>query len=350
MSKITKILFILLSGAFVLTACDSKSEPVSAQIFSVLNALPAGDTITLNGTQIMSLDSTTTTDGKGGIAVYAKELAPTVTLDANGDVAFITMSTPLIFQKDNLSSYPLTAFVFTSDFSGTSAISTGGSVVYTAKNKLAVGGAKMGLKHGDFGYWREVVTANINNSAVGTHYDRNYIFTDAFVIADSTKKPDLTALNNNDSNHSFKGNVLGSVTLMKDNGVNPETAAGYADLTGGITLSANFKDQKVSASMDLNVDGHKWYSFETDNTSQNLNLADGSFNNSGGSLKVTSTPSGIDSKYESTGSYTSSFQGNFYGEDGKIPDEALGIFNINFQGYNGAGFRPVVSGAFGVKK
>ncbi|MGB2579990.1 hypothetical protein AAIR98_001909 [Elusimicrobium simillimum] len=333
-----KIFAVLLAGVFVFAACDSSSDSPSTQIFSVLNTQTA-TVYRDNSVTISSMDASVTTDGKGGMTVST--YVPVV---SGGTIAWTKQNEN--FQHEDLVNSYYDAYRFKREVSDT--VTSGGTTIdYTATNYLLVGGRRAGLKYGDFGYWSETVKANVTGDTVEANPNYSVTKRDwaTFLVYDPAMKP-TNLPTDNENDYTFSGRVLGGVDLYNSNGDFVETSA----MSGDVTLNANFKDRTMSTDMSLTVGSDKWYDLNVSTTNGVQN--DGSFTNaSGGTINITGDYD-QNNKYAKpiTGGYSSEFNGQFLGEDGKIPAEVIGQFNLLFNSLNEAGYRPEVYGVFGAKR
>ncbi|MCL2887793.1 MAG: hypothetical protein FWF35_00545 [Elusimicrobia bacterium] len=319
MKNIKVISLIFVSGLFA-AGCNSISEPpVSAQVFNILTAQSAqvtAATPTTPAVTISSVDAASSSDGLGGI---------TVTGTNSGD---------LTFGASDLTNVRNDAYILAKPAD----TSVPG---FTTSEKLVVGGARNNLKYGDYGYWMETITAA--DTSVSPVY--NWASFTLFDPANASQ----SIPTNDSTNYAYSGKMLGGLNLYDvDNNL-----VEVDEVTGNITLNANFFNNSLSGTMNFMVGNTPWYNGTI--TSTGGAQADGSFT---GTITLDNSYSGKFALTSGAGAgYVTTLSGQFLGPATKIPAEAVGQFSIicnpgsvNNYGGTGKGYRPEVYGSFGVKK
>ena len=313
--KNIKVISLILFGLFS-AGCNSISEPpVSAQVFAVLTTVNVTSQVSRDTSiTVVPVDAAASADGRGGVTVSG------------------TSGGAVTFEASDLALMPNNAYVLKKPVDANG-----------IEQKLVLGGARNNFKYGDYGYWMETDTK------------ANKVSNWAPFVMFSADNMSVNIPKNDGTTYAYSGRVLGGLDLYYDdiNDAAPEVFVETAEVTGNITLTANFLNNSLSGAMSLNVNNTPWYNATISSTGGAQ--ADGSFT---GTITLDNSYSG---KFALTsgvkGGYVTTFGGQFLGPDGKIPAEALGQFSIisnpgsvnNFNG-TGKGYRPEVYGSFGVKK
>ncbi|WP_424245094.1 hypothetical protein Dip510_000203 [Elusimicrobium posterum] len=327
--KRIKLLLTVFLAAAVFGACDSKSDPATASIFKVLSATTGKSA---KGASPKTLDASTTYQEVGGVEITGKIINSSGAL---ADAAF-TIDYEDIIPGNSKAHY------FTQTLSGTS-----GTYAYNAQMKLAMGGAKTGMKYGDYGYWQETITYTNNDVA----QPKQFVSDAVMFFDDADKATNITLAANNTGKYTFSGNVLGSAELY-DHSSGTKTYEKSGEVTGTMTLNADFKNSSFDYLMSLYINGYKWYDFEQA-AGTNIDLTTGAFTAPANSMLVTGTPDSNISEYTpgSTNAITSSLEGQFLGPDNNsIPREGVGVFEASFNTPNDDDRSMNIYGAFGVKR
>ncbi|WP_424245092.1 hypothetical protein Dip510_000202 [Elusimicrobium posterum] len=325
-----KLLFLLIITMPFLAACDEKADPALSQILTVLSATTGKSA---KGAAPATSASASTYRNMGGVTIQAKNLG-TVGDFVNGDVY-------LDYRDVQGRTGPATFFIKTERDSGSYA---GTPFSTELRTVLAMGGVNAGMKYGDFGYW--VQTAQ---KTTGTDTTYAYMSDAVMFFDDKDKATNITIEAGQTGAYTFTGNILGSAELY-DHSSGAKNLESVAQVTGDISLEADFKNSSFDYLMSLYINGAKWYDFE--DAGGSIDLSTGSFSSSN-KMTVSGTPAAGAADYSAanTSNINSSFEGQFLGADSNtIPTEGVGVFGIEFADANSSGYSTKVNGAFGIKR